>query len=80
MGRYVFCATAKQSQTRTENQTCFRRSALKKNLSPSHSSEYRVSMHWGVACTTARADVYAMMMGSLTHDQIRQPRLYVLMG
>ena len=30
------------------------------------------NMHWGVACTTARADdVYAMMMGSLTDDQMR---------
>ena len=34
-----------------------------------------VLMHWGVASITARADVYAMMMGSLTDDQIRQPRL-----
>ena len=33
-------------------------------------------MHLGVACITARADVYAMMMGSLADDQKRQPRLY----
>ena len=28
-------------------------------------------MHWGVACVTARAGVYAIMMGSLTDDHIR---------
>ena len=28
-------------------------------------------MHWGVACITARADVYAMMMGSLIDDEER---------
>ncbi|CAN0488054.1 unnamed protein product [Laminaria digitata] len=27
-------------------------------------------MHWGVACITARADVYAMMTGSVSEDQI----------
>ena len=30
------------------------------------------SMHWGVACITARADVFTMMIGSLTRDQIRK--------
>ena len=36
-----------------------------------------VFVHWGVARTTARRadDVHAMMMGSLTDDQIRQSRL-----
>ena len=54
----------------------FRRSAFKTELSPGHSNEYRASMHWGVACIIARADVYAVMMGSVTDDQIRQPRSY----
>ena len=34
-------------------------------------------MRWGVACVTARADVYAMMMGSLTDDQILHNPHYV---
>ena len=52
----MFCGTTakKESQTRTENQTRFGRSAFEKGLSPSHSKEYnRASMHWGVACVTA---------------------------
>ena len=66
-----------QSQTRTENQTCFRRSACKKKLvtQPVERVPRRASMHWGVECITDRADVYAMMMGALTDDQIRQPSL-----
>lgn len=39
------------------------------------SNKYRAVVYLDVACTLARADVYAMVMGSLTDDQIRQPRL-----
>ena len=42
---------------------------FKTELQPSRSNEYRASMHWGVACIAARADVFAMMMGSLTDDR-----------
>ena len=74
----MFCATAaQQNQARTESQTCFRRSALKKKISPSHLNEYRASMHGGVACRIARADLHAMMMGSLTDDQIRHSPDYI---
>ena len=52
------------SQTQAENQTCFRRSAFKIELSLSRSNECRAIMDWGVAFVTARAGVYAMM-GSL---------------
>ena len=77
MGTYIFCAaTAKQSQTRTENQTCFGRSAFAKLLSSSPSNEYRASMRRGVVCITGRAEVYAMMMRSINDDQIRQPTLH----
>ena len=33
-------------------------------------------MHCGVAYMTARADVYAVMMGSLTDDQTRHSPAY----
>ena len=46
-------------------------------MSAGHSNEYSASMHWGMACITARADVYAMMMGSLTDDQTRHSPDYI---
>ena len=68
VGRYMVCVPNRKTdelQTQAENQTCFRRSSCTTDLSPSHSNEYRASMHWGVAFITARADgVYAMMMDS----------------
>ena len=39
-------------------------------MSPSPSNEYcHAIRHWGAACISARADVYVVMMGSLTDDQ-----------
>ena len=63
----------RQSQTQAENQTYFRRSAFKTELSPSRSNERRASMH---SFITARAGVYAMM-GSLPDDQARHSPDYV---
>ena len=34
-------------------------------------------MHWVVASITARVDVYVMMVGSLTDDQIRHSPDYI---
>ena len=34
-------------------------------------------MHWRAACITARADVYVMMMGSVTDDQKRHSPDYI---
>ena len=60
--------TNKQNETRTENQTCFRRSALKKKKSTQlvERVPYGAGMHWGVACITTGVDVYAVMVGSLS--------------
>ena len=49
---------------------------LSKIIVTKHTNEYRANMHWDVACITARTDVYAMMMGSRTDGQKRQPRLH----
>ena len=68
--------TDKESQTRTENQACFTADVLPLEYSP-HSA---TSTSTVLACIEMwrvyhRVDVYEMRMGSLTDDQIRQPRL-----
>ena len=75
----MLCATVKQTKSDADREpNMFQTFCLEKKCSPSHYSEYRDinSIHWGVVCIAARADVYAMMMCSLTDDHIRQPRSY----
>ena len=66
-----------KTKSDADREANIRRSALEKYVLPSHSNEYRASMHWGVACIKARADVYAMMIGPLTDDHTRHSPDYV---
>lgn len=57
----------RQSQTRTESQTCLLlvRSTFKKEVSPRQSNEHRAtinSIHWGVTFRTARAGSYSRVV------------------
>ena len=78
MGRYVHVlrnnsGTDKVRRGQRTIKDVFDVLPVNEKVSPSHLNDTTVPacIDWRVACITARADVYTMMMGSLTDDQMR---------
>ena len=69
MCRYTCCAiTVKQTKSDADrSQTVLE--VLSTYLKPSHSNQHRARIPKGVTCITYRANIYAMMIGSLTDEQ-----------